>query len=131
MYVCHTTSSGDVLLIDDLQVETWASNANIFVAQEDDDTQPYSVRVAGFDLLDVSIANLFRRTCRLTFLFLQSLLERNPASVSGAFQDHLSSIAQSAQQARESGKADWYVYPYPTSSSTLTELTGGDHSKLP
>lgn len=73
----------------DEDVETWASNANIFVAQEDDDTQPYSVRVAGFDLLD-------------------SLLERNPASVSGAFQDHLSSIAQSAQQARESGKADWW-----------------------
>ena len=34
--------------------ETWAANANAFVVQEDDETQDYSVRVAGFDLLGVS-----------------------------------------------------------------------------
>jgi hypothetical protein len=33
--------------------ETWATNANAFVAQEEDETQAYSVRVAGFDLLAV------------------------------------------------------------------------------
>ena len=37
-----------------IQVETWSSNANDFVAQEEDETQSYSVRVAGFDLLAVS-----------------------------------------------------------------------------
>lgn len=42
--------------------ETWASNANVFVAQEDDVTQSYSVRVAGFDLLSVGMlsSSLFR-----------------------------------------------------------------------
>lgn len=37
------------------QVDTWANNANAFVAQEEDETQAYSVRVAGFDLLSVSL----------------------------------------------------------------------------
>jgi importin-9 len=35
------------------QVLTWEHNADAFVAQEEDETQPYSVRVAGFDLLGV------------------------------------------------------------------------------
>lgn len=35
------------------QIITWEQNANAFVAQEEDETQPYSVRVAGFDLLGV------------------------------------------------------------------------------
>jgi importin-9 len=35
------------------QVLTWEHNANAFVAQEEDETQPYSVRVAGLDLLGV------------------------------------------------------------------------------
>ncbi len=39
--------------------ETWANNANSFVAQEDDETQDYSVRVAGFDLLAVRISAYF------------------------------------------------------------------------
>jgi hypothetical protein len=38
--------------------ETWATNANAFVAQEDDATQTYSVRVAGFDLLNVCMSSL-------------------------------------------------------------------------
>ena len=37
------------------QEETWATNANAFVAHEDDDTQAYGVRVAGFELLYVSL----------------------------------------------------------------------------
>jgi hypothetical protein len=37
-----------------MQAETWANNANAFVAQEDDDNQAYSIRLAGFDLLAVS-----------------------------------------------------------------------------
>ena len=35
------------------QVLTWEHNANAFVAQEEDETQPYSIRVAGLDLLGV------------------------------------------------------------------------------
>jgi importin-9 len=53
-----------------MQEETWASNANAFVAQEFDETQAYSVRVAGFDLLAVS-SHLFtvsiESTCGLRF----------------------------------------------------------------
>lgn len=37
-----------------MQEDTWATNANAFVAQEDDETQTYSVRIAGFDLLGVN-----------------------------------------------------------------------------
>jgi hypothetical protein len=36
-----------------MQEETWANNANAFIAQEEDTTQSYSPRVAGFDLLSV------------------------------------------------------------------------------
>lgn len=35
------------------QEETWATNANTFVAQEEDETEAYGVRVAGFGLLNV------------------------------------------------------------------------------
>lgn len=37
------------------QEETWATNANAFVAHEEDDTQAYGVRAAGFELLYVSL----------------------------------------------------------------------------
>jgi hypothetical protein len=33
--------------------DSWANNANVFVAQEDDETLAYSVRIAAFDLLGV------------------------------------------------------------------------------
>ena len=45
------------------QVFTWDQNANAFVAQEDDEIQPYSVRVAGFDLLGV------RNAVKILFYF--------------------------------------------------------------
>ena len=35
------------------QEDTWATNANAFVAQEEDETETYGVRVAGFGLLNV------------------------------------------------------------------------------
>ena len=45
---------GDIV-IDCPQEDSWISNANAFVAQEYDDSLQYSVRIAGFDLLAVSI----------------------------------------------------------------------------
>ena len=36
-----------------VQEEEWAADANIFISQEEDDTQAYSVRVAIFELLTV------------------------------------------------------------------------------
>ena len=36
-----------------IQEETWATNANAFVAHEEDETEAYGVRVAGFALLNV------------------------------------------------------------------------------
>lgn len=35
------------------QEETWATNANVFVAQEEVETETYGVRVAAFVLLNV------------------------------------------------------------------------------
>jgi hypothetical protein len=36
------------------QEDKWAKDANVFVAQEEDEAQDYSVRIASFDLLAVS-----------------------------------------------------------------------------
>lgn len=36
-----------------MQEENWENDANAFVAHEDDETQSYSLRVAGLDLLGV------------------------------------------------------------------------------
>ena len=43
------------IVIDRPQEDSWISNANAFVAQEYDDSLQYSVRIAGFDLLAVSV----------------------------------------------------------------------------
>lgn len=69
--------------------ETWATDANAFVAQEDVVTQTYSVRVAGFDLLS-------------------SLIDRNPAQTTRSFQSAVQQVVHSSQQARESGTQDWW-----------------------
>ncbi|KAF9011181.1 armadillo-type protein [Cyathus striatus] len=69
--------------------ETWTNNANAFVQQEEDETQEYGVRVAGFDLLG-------------------AIIERMPAQTTRAFQSAITQVLQSSQQAREAGKADWW-----------------------
>ncbi|KAG6911255.1 hypothetical protein DXG01_002093 [Tephrocybe rancida] len=69
--------------------ETWANNANAFVAQEEDETQSYSVRVAGFD-------------------FLGSLIDRSPANTAKTFQAVVHQIVQSSQQQRDGGRQDWW-----------------------
>ncbi|KAG5644159.1 hypothetical protein DXG03_009054 [Asterophora parasitica] len=79
----------DLVQITDEDEETWANNANAFVAQEDDETQAYSVRVAGFD-------------------FLASLVDRSPAATVKAFQLTVQQVVHSSQQLRESGKKDWW-----------------------
>lgn len=40
-------------LTDLTQEDTWATNANAFVAQEEDEAETYGIRVAGFGLLSV------------------------------------------------------------------------------
>ncbi|KAJ7459076.1 armadillo-type protein [Mycena galericulata] len=69
--------------------ETWATNPNAFVAQEEDETQPYSVRVAGFDLL----------AC---------LIDQTRAQTAIAFQSTIQEVINSSQQARDGGKRDWW-----------------------
>ncbi|KAF8870248.1 ARM repeat-containing protein [Mucidula mucida] len=69
--------------------ETWANNANSFVAQEDDETQDYSVRVAGFDLL-------------------AALMDRNPAKITATFQSAIQQVIQTSEQARNSGNDNWW-----------------------
>lgn len=41
------------LLISRHQEESWSSNANAFIAEEDDETAIMSLRITGFDLLQV------------------------------------------------------------------------------
>ncbi|KAJ7754965.1 armadillo-type protein [Mycena maculata] len=69
--------------------ETWATNPNAFVAQEEDETQPYSVRVAGFDLL----------AC---------LIDQTRAQTAVAFQSTIQEVISSSKQARDAGRRDWW-----------------------
>ncbi|KDR85511.1 hypothetical protein GALMADRAFT_52743 [Galerina marginata CBS 339.88] len=73
----------------DEDVDTWANNANDFVAQEEDETQAYSVRVAGFDLL-------------------ASLIERAPVQTTRSIQVNIEQVIISSEQARNSGDNDWW-----------------------
>ncbi|KAJ7665464.1 ARM repeat-containing protein [Mycena polygramma] len=69
--------------------ESWASNPNAFVAQEEDETQQYSVRVAGFDLL----------AC---------LIDQTRSHTATAFQSTIQEIVNSSQQARDARARDWW-----------------------
>ncbi|KAF8844142.1 ARM repeat-containing protein [Paxillus ammoniavirescens] len=69
--------------------ETWAANANAFVAQEDDETDAYGVRVAGFELLN-------------------TILGRSPAVVCATFQNNLEQIIASCRAARDARTPSWW-----------------------
>ncbi|EGO18981.1 hypothetical protein SERLADRAFT_418638 [Serpula lacrymans var. lacrymans S7.9] len=69
--------------------DTWANDANAFVAQEEDATQTYGVRVAGFDLLS-------------------SLVDRSPAQTCHSLQSTVHQIVASSQSTRDSGVAQWW-----------------------
>ncbi|KAG6380709.1 armadillo-type protein [Boletus reticuloceps] len=69
--------------------ETWVTNANAFVAQEEDETETYGVRVAGFGLLN-------------------TILGRSPAEICVTFQDNLQQIIGSCQTTREAGVPSWW-----------------------
>ncbi|KAI0045675.1 ARM repeat-containing protein [Auriscalpium vulgare] len=69
--------------------EDWAGDANLFVSQEDDETQAYSVRVAVFDLL-------------------ASLLNNAPVLTISALQASVQTIVADSLQARQNGDADWW-----------------------
>ncbi|PPQ86958.1 hypothetical protein CVT25_009780 [Psilocybe cyanescens] len=73
----------------DEDVETWTNNANDFVAQEEDETQAYSVRVAGFDLLG-------------------SLIERTPLQTTKSIQLSLEHVIRTSEQAHNTGDNDWW-----------------------
>ncbi|KAI9459661.1 ARM repeat-containing protein [Lactarius psammicola] len=70
--------------------EEWAADANVFVSQEDDDTQVYSIRAAVFDLLS-------------------SLLTNAPVQTASALHASiLRTVTTEANQAREAGVEDWW-----------------------
>ncbi|KAG2094819.1 armadillo-type protein [Suillus cothurnatus] len=69
--------------------ETWATNANAFVAHEEDDTQAYGVRVAGFELL-------------------YTILNRSPAQICATFQTAIHHVIATSQRARENGSTAWW-----------------------
>ncbi|KAG2358745.1 ARM repeat-containing protein [Suillus spraguei] len=69
--------------------ETWATNANAFVAHEEDDTQAYGVRVAGFELL-------------------YTILNRSPVQICVTFQTAIRQVIATSQRARENGSTAWW-----------------------
>ncbi|KAF8634940.1 hypothetical protein AX15_000671 [Amanita polypyramis BW_CC] len=69
--------------------ETWAANPNAFVAQEDDETQPYSVRISSFDLL----------SC---------FMERNPAQTVRVFQSTIEQIIRDSEATKNAGDKNWW-----------------------
>ncbi|KAL4067241.1 armadillo-type protein [Scleroderma yunnanense] len=69
--------------------ETWATNANAFVAQEEDENQVYGVRVAGFEVL-------------------YTLLDRSPAQVCTTLQVQLQQAIASSHEARNRGTPNWW-----------------------
>ncbi|KAH9046970.1 ARM repeat-containing protein [Lactarius deliciosus] len=70
--------------------EEWAADANVFISQEDDDTQMYSIRAAVFDLLS-------------------SLLTNAPVQTASALHSSIQrTVTTEANQAREAGVEDWW-----------------------
>ncbi|KAJ7597774.1 ARM repeat-containing protein [Mycena floridula] len=69
--------------------DTWASNANAFVANEDDETAAYSVRVAAFDLLG-------------------AIIDRAPAKTTAVFQQTIQQVIHSSGEARSAGSETWW-----------------------
>jgi len=84
----------------------WANDANVFIAQESDETQAYSVRVAGFDLLGVCMMILPR------FSFVnspQALIDRDAARTTKAFQSSIRQVLDSSLVEQSNGTKEWYV----------------------
>ncbi|GJJ12042.1 hypothetical protein Clacol_006283 [Clathrus columnatus] len=69
--------------------ELWTNNPNAFLAQEDDESQEYSVRVAGLDLLS-------------------NLLERFPTDATRALEAATTKLIDSSNIARQYGTSDWW-----------------------
>ncbi|KAF8498357.1 ARM repeat-containing protein [Gautieria morchelliformis] len=69
--------------------ESWANNANAFVAHEEDESQEYSLRVAGLDLL----------AC---------LLDRYSASATRALQGATRRLVDESSQERTRGSSEWW-----------------------
>ncbi|KAI0319475.1 armadillo-type protein [Amylostereum chailletii] len=69
--------------------EEWSTDANLFVAQEEDETQEYSVRVAVFDLL-------------------ASLINCNAVLTVSALQTAVQSVVSESDKARQAGDANWW-----------------------
>ncbi|EJD03488.1 ARM repeat-containing protein [Fomitiporia mediterranea MF3/22] len=69
--------------------ENWGNDANAFVAHEDDETQSYSLRVAGLDLL-------------------ANLLEREPGVTVHALSQAVNRLVSESQQARKTGNTEWW-----------------------
>ncbi|KAF8577246.1 ARM repeat-containing protein [Ramaria rubella] len=69
--------------------ENWANNANAFVAHEDDESQEYSLRVAGLDLL----------AC---------LLDRYPTHATYALQNATQRLVEESNEERNRGSSEWW-----------------------
>ncbi|KAH9962326.1 ARM repeat-containing protein [Russula compacta] len=79
--------------------EEWAADANLFISQEEDDTQAYSVRVAVFDLLS-------------------SLLASYPV------QTH---VVTETNKAREAGLEDWCLCCLGSECEVVLDISNDEH----
>ncbi|KAG6849551.1 hypothetical protein H0H93_007499 [Arthromyces matolae] len=95
----------ELVQMTDEDEEVWANNANAFVAQQDDETQSYSIRVAGFDLLGVN-HSFQGQAHQLTYP--QALLDHTRVKTVKSFQVVLHQVVQNAQHQREAGQEDWW-----------------------
>lgn len=108
-FICSSTA-----LFNTSKEENWGSDANAFVAHEDDDSQSYSTRVAGLDLLGVSCDP--KTSIQKNNLISKVLMEREPAITVKALSQALTAIVTESQQARSSGSAEWYGFSIMSSN---------------
>lgn len=102
----------------------------MFISQEEDESQVYSIRVAVFDLLSVCPGcMLFIPACLILF---QSLLSHSPVQTTSALHNSVQRVITEANQAREAGVDDWQVAPKPSEwPSNISMRLGGVPLKAP
>lgn len=92
-----------------IQEDSWASDPNAFVADEDDEMMTaYNVRSAALDLAIVSHSPPYTSAYRLTSPQLQAFVETLGDSAYRALQAACERAAQRAEQQKAAGDEDWW-----------------------
>lgn len=112
------------------QEESWTTNANAFVAHEDDDAQAYGVRAAGFELLYVRIGlSAYNESLKASADHSEPLACKNLCYLPNSHSTGYCNITESTRK--------WVDCLVSNRLSTLPNLflkklsTGGNHLKHP